>query len=78
MWNFDNQKKFFELDKIDNANTGHKCLMIGKQTNRNFILNGKLTLDSANTLILYNESFGDVVVKAIKSITKEELKEMCK
>ena len=41
---------------------------------KNFILNGKLTLDSANTLVLYNESFGDLIVKAINSITKEELK----
>ena len=43
---------------------------------KNFILNGKLTLDSANTLVLYNESFGDLIVKAINSITKEELKEI--
>jgi ankyrin repeat protein len=40
---------------------------------KNFILNGELTLDSAKSLILYNQSFGDVIVKAIKSITKEEL-----
>ena len=45
---------------------------------KNFILNGKLTLDSANTLVLYNESFGDVIVKAINSITKEESAEIKK
>ena len=46
------------------------------KAHKKFILNGKLTLDSANTLILYNKIFGDVIAKAINSITKEELKEI--
>ena len=46
------------------------------KAHKKLILNGKLTLDSAKTLILYNEIFGDVIVKAINSITKEELDEI--
>ena len=46
------------------------------KAHKKLILNGKLTLDSANTLILYNEIFGDVIAKAINSLTKEELKEI--
>ena len=33
-------KKFFELDKVDNSNIGHQSLLLGKQTSRNFIVNG--------------------------------------
>ena len=36
-------KKFFQLDRVDNGNTGHKALMIGKQSQNTFNVNGVST-----------------------------------
>ncbi len=73
------KEKLRELTQPDKIQERDEALLKNEElieAYKKSILNGNLTLDSAKTLILYNEIFGDLIVKAINSLTKEELKEI--